>query len=202
MVRYDSGFAPNPFGSFCTLATCKASIRRSAKVGDWLVGSGSNAKAVLRGGYLVYAMRVTEAMGFQAYNDDPRFSKKKPYRRGSRKQSCGDNIYFHDATCTKWLQRDSFHSNKDGGLHPKHMRIDTGSDRVLISDDYVYFGGYGPAIPKHLRNFHGLDVCKSGRGYYAFENQELIAQFVHWIRSLGMSNYQGAPFEWRMLRGQ
>jgi hypothetical protein len=34
VVRYDSGFAPNPFYGYCTLATCKPDIRRGAEVGD------------------------------------------------------------------------------------------------------------------------------------------------------------------------
>ena len=36
VVRYDSGFAPNPFYGYCTLATCKPNIRRSADIGDWV----------------------------------------------------------------------------------------------------------------------------------------------------------------------
>ncbi|QAA93594.1 Nmad2 family putative nucleotide modification protein [Pollutimonas thiosulfatoxidans] len=201
VVRYDSGFAPNPFGGYCTLATCKPPIRRSAAIGDWVVGCGSNDRTVRRGGYLVYAMRVTEALDFRAYSADPRFAKKIPYRRGSRKQSCGDNIYFRNADDSEWFQRDSFHSHEDGSLHPQHVNRDTGVDRVLVSEDYVYFGGYGPAIPEYLRDFHGLDLCKSGRGVSAFRDPDLITQFVHWIRSLGVSGYQSAPFEWRMLRG-
>jgi len=78
VVRYDSGFAPNPFYSYCTLATCKPSIRKGANIGDWVVGSGSNDRSVRRGGYLVYAMRVTEAMAFDEYSRDPRFESKKP----------------------------------------------------------------------------------------------------------------------------
>lgn len=34
----DSGFAPNPFHGFCTLATCKARIRERATTGDWVLG--------------------------------------------------------------------------------------------------------------------------------------------------------------------
>ena len=61
VVRYDSGFAPNPFYGFCTLATCKPDIRRAANVGDWIVGSGSNDRSIRRGGHLVYAMQVPPA---------------------------------------------------------------------------------------------------------------------------------------------
>lgn len=202
VVRYDSGFAPNPFFKYCTLATCKPLIREKASIGDWIVGCGSADKNVRRGGHLVYAMKVTEALDFHSYSLDPRFRQKIPYRNGSRKQSCGDNIYYRNAANSEWLQRDSFHSKEDGNLNPLHVARDTKVDRVLISNDYVYFGGYGPIFPEHLRNFDGLDVCKSGIGFKTFCDSELISHFNHWIRSLGVSGYQAAPFEWRMLRGQ
>jgi hypothetical protein len=200
VVRYDSGFAPNPFYEYCTLATCKPDIRRYAAIGDWIVGSGSKSKAIGRGGHLVYAMRITEALDFQSYNSDPRFQKKKPYRRGSRKQSCGDNIYFHDTINGCWKQRDSFHSKADGSSEPKHIARDTGTNRVLISTDFVYFGGFGPMFPKDLRSFNGQDICKAGIGRSCFKDADLIGHFVHWIRSLDLAGYQGAPFEWKTLR--
>ena len=200
VVRYDSGFAPNPFYSYCTLATCKPSIRRSANVGDWVVGSGSNDRSVRRGGHLVYAMRVTEAMTFDEYGRDPRFESKKPYRNGSRKQSCGDNIYFRAAAGVAWQQRDSFHSRSDGSLNPDHVARDTGVNRVLISNDFVYFGGEGPAFPHELQDQHGRPLCKTGIGLTAFDAAQLVGNLEQWIRNLAVSGYQGAPFEWLTLR--
>lgn len=202
VVRYDSGFAPNPFYGYCTLATCKPTIRKSAHVGDWLVGCGSNDKKVRRGGHLVYAMRVTEIQDFRSYGSDPRFSMKIPCRTGSRKQSCGDNIYYRSNNDNHWKQRDSFHSKSDGSQNLQHTERDTSVDRVLISDDFVYFGGYGPAFPSSLRNFQGLDVCKAGRGVIGFDDTDIISAFVAWIRSMPNSGYQAAPFEWRQLRRQ
>ena len=202
VVRYDSGFAPNPFYGYCTLATCKPDIRRVAQVGDWIVGSGSNSREIRRGGHLVYAMSVTEALTFQEYDADPRFNRKKPFRYGSRKQSCGDNIYVHVGAARGWAQRDSFHSKPDGSQNPEHVTRDTGVNRVLVSEDFVYFGGYGPAFPGSLRSFHGQDVCKSGIGRSCFDQPALLQAFVTWIRSLGVTGYQAAPYEWRTLRGQ
>ena len=40
VMIYDTGFAPNPFWGYCTLATCKPGIRRPAEQGDWIIGSG------------------------------------------------------------------------------------------------------------------------------------------------------------------
>lgn len=201
VVRYDSGFAPNPFYGYCTLATCKPNIRRSADIGDWVVGSGSNDQSVRRGGHLVYAMQVTEAMTFDEYSQDPRFGSKKPYRNGSRKQSCGDNIYFRTSVGAAWQQRDSFHSLRDGSPNSDHVTKDTKVNRILISNNFLYFGGVGPIIPDELRDYHrGLSLCKIGRGTKTFNNAQLTSKLEEWILSLAVSGYQGAPFEWLTLR--
>jgi hypothetical protein len=200
IVRYDSGFAPNPFYDFCTLATCKPEIRRTAQLDDWIVGSGSNDRKVRRGGYLVYAMRVTEAIRFDEYNDDPRFSRKRPYRVGSRKQSCGDNIYHRTNEHGAWQQRDSFHSQADGSRHTEHVDIDTRVNRVLVSDDFIYWGGEGPLIPGVLRDADGRQLCKRGIGYSVFDDTNLLLQFRAWIDQLGPRGYRGAPYEWISLR--
>lgn len=201
VVRYDSGFAPNPFYGYCTLATCKPDIRKAANRGDWVVGSGSAAQSVQRGGHLVHAMRVTEILSFDEYDADPRFARKKPYRLGSRKQSCGDNVYFRNPANNRWQQRDSFHTTEAGEPHPQHIARDTGVNRVLISDDFVYYGGYGPRIPEELVDADGRPVCKQGIGRNVFNDSKLISTFEQWIRSLGEIGYQGAPNEWRQLRG-
>lgn len=75
IVARDYGFAPNPFYDFCTLATCKPDIRRTAQVGDWVVGTGPKTKGRAR--HIVYAMRVTEVMSFNDYWNDLRFIKKR-----------------------------------------------------------------------------------------------------------------------------
>jgi hypothetical protein len=200
VVRYDSGFAPNPFYGFCTLATCKPDIRRSAKIDDWVVGTGSNNRTVKRGGFLVYAMCVTESLTFQEYDSDPRFKRKKPYRTGSRKQSCGDNIYFRSRVGNRWCQRDSFHTRSDGEMNRNHVQRDTRVDRVLISDTFVYFGGSGPLVPSSLKDRDGRSLAKSGIGRSCFEGESLLIRFGKWIESLGVTGYQAPPYEWLTLR--
>jgi hypothetical protein len=133
------------------------------------------------------------------YWQDTRFKKKQPMRRGSRKQSCGDNIYYPIAK--GWGQLDSFHSLDDGSTNEAHVTRDTGTNRILISNDYVYLGGDAPEFPPVLRNFHGMDICKSGMGQKKIEDEELIENFEAWVRSLG-SGLCGFPQEWQMLRGE
>jgi len=200
VVRYDSGFAPNTFYDWCTLATCKPTIRKVASLGDWIVGSGSAARTVNLGGHLVYAMRVTEALTFDDYSADPRFQKKKPYRRGSRKQSCGDNIYFRANAHSPWQQRDSFHSRNDGTLSADHVARDTGVDRVLVSDRFVYFGGEGPTIPNDLADERGRSLVKQGIGLARFDDANLVDRLDDWVSSLGDLGFRGVPHEWLSLR--
>ena len=79
VVASDTGLAPNPFHSFCTLALCKPQVRKAAEVGDWVIGTGSKRNG--RDGFLVYAMRVTEILTFNEYWRDARFLAKRPQRQ-------------------------------------------------------------------------------------------------------------------------
>ena len=150
VVARDYGFAPNPFFSTCTLATCKPKIRRTASVGDWIIGTGSSKND--RQGYLVYAMCITEEMTFNEYWRDGRFQRKKPNLRGSMKQAFGDNIYFQD-DAGQWQQQDSHHSYANGSSNPYNICNDTKADRILCSTDYAYWGSSGPKIPQKFRNY-------------------------------------------------
>ena len=183
VVARDFGFAPNPFYQFCTLGTCKHEIRRRAEVGDWIVGTGSKTRGRER--HIVFVMRVTEIMSFNRYWSDSRFKQKKPNLRGSKKQAFGDNIYYQDLVTGKWCQQDSHHSYPDGTPNINNINNDTKADRVLISDDYTYWGGEGPEIPVKYRNFCGFDLCQAGRGYKCKFPELMVTDFVVWIRSLG-----------------
>jgi Nucleotide modification associated domain 2 len=196
VVRFDSGFAPNPFYGHCTLATCKPLIRKAAVTGDWIVGTGSSAKGANRGNRLVHAMRVTEATDFRSYWADPRFARKRPARRGSRKQSCGDNIYYRSDDDSMWLQLDSFHTNPDGSRKPDHVNRDTGTDRVLISDDFYYFGGEGPEIPAAFRDPTRYDLCRKVRNRKRLQDDEWIGEFVAWLSTFGEPGFHGRPLDW------
>ena len=156
VVARDFGFAPNPFYGFCTLATCKPRIRKAAQVGDWIIGTGSKSKGRKR--HIVYAMCVNEVMSFNEYWQDPRFHQKRPDMYASISKAFGDNIYYRDNTSNEWIQIDSHHSYECGKPNLKNLCHDTKIDRVLISDDFIYWGGSGPQIP----TFSGIDICKCG----------------------------------------
>lgn len=73
VVDHDYGFAPNPFGGFCTLAKCKYGSKRRnivemAEVGDWIAGTGgADLRKSAGHGKLIYAMRVDEIIPLNEY---------------------------------------------------------------------------------------------------------------------------------------
>lgn len=67
-LRCDAGVAPNPFWGLCTLVICKPAIRRTAKVGDWVLGTGSvDSPAGDLAGRAVYVMQVTDVLSMREY---------------------------------------------------------------------------------------------------------------------------------------
>ncbi len=196
VVARDYGFAPNPFFGVCTLATCKPRIRSVAQIGDWVVGTGSKTRK--REKHLVYAMRVTDAMTFNQYWADPRFQRKRPNLQGSKKQAFGDNIYSKHARMNKWCQMNSHHSLADGSPNTSNSTADTQTDRVLISDDFVYWGGSGPQLPQRFLNYGPLHVTLCvGRNHKNNFPPEFVQEFVDWIRSRNEKGYVSEPLDWR-----
>lgn len=163
-----------------------------AAIGDWVVGTGSSS--VGRKGHIVYAMRVTGAMTFIQYWADSRFRKKRPNLKGSKKLAFGDNIYFRNDQ-GNWQQLDSHHSYPGGTPNPHNIEHDTQSDRVLISEDFAYWGGSGPKIPSRFRNYQGIDIC-AHRGYKNKFPPSMCEEFVAWFYSLEKKGFIGPPTDW------
>ncbi len=188
VVRYDSGFAPNPFGEYCTLATCKPRIRKKIKIGDWVVGTGSveyvgNIK-------LIYAMKVEEKISFDQYDRDKRFSYKIPTWFSSDKiKKVGDNIYFKDPKGV-YYQRPSNHSNRDGSENEELKQHDLSGEFVLISKLFCYFGKKAVEIPKKIQ-----DIIKKGPGHKCTFPENLITNFLNWLKTkYGLNGCQGSPY--------
>lgn len=181
IVRYDDGFAPNPFMGFCTLACCKPVIRRLAREGDYVVGLGSKGE----GNRLVYAMRVTEApMTFEEYWQDPRFRVKRPDMSAGGEKALGDNIYHWDGD--EWVQAWSQH-NPNRVTDPGHLRTDISGAHALISDDFTYWGDEGPPLPPSL-----TDLI-TGRGHKSRSNDHLIPAFERWFNGRKERGRVGMP---------
>lgn len=142
-LTHDSGFAPNPFHGYLTLATCKPAVRRARLVGEWVAGFASKelVERSRRNGIdvpfqgLVYLARVAEVLPLHAYFEDPRFQAKQPKSgRGTLIDRCGDNIYYRGPQGHGYFQLQNEHHHSGETDH------DTGGRNALIASDFYYFG--------------------------------------------------------------
>lgn len=193
VVARDYGFAPNPFGGACTLATCKPGIRQHAAVGDWVAGLTSATDRTKPG--FVYVMKVDEVLTYDAYWRDARFQFKKPSLVGSVKQIFGDNIY-HQNPQGVWHQADSHHSFDGGAPNPRNIANDTKSHGVLVGRRFAYWGSSAIDVPDEFLDYKGLSICLQ-RGYRSKFPDEFVQAFAAWFESLGVQGYFAPPFMWQ-----
>lgn len=194
VLKYDLGFAPNPFDGVCTFACCKPVIRRTAQVGDWLVGVGGGSLRAT--GRCIFAMEVTGEMTLGEYWSSPLYRSKRPRRNGSRKSLVGDNIYWRDAA-GKWRQENSVHSRPDGRQDPDNTRHDTSVDRMLTSQRFIYFGRSAPALPAAVLASLGY---RNGRGHRVYDIS-MCATLLGWIEEQAggaMNRIVDRPFQFEL----
>jgi Nucleotide modification associated domain 2 len=185
IVKHDTGFAPNPFHGYCTLACCKPIIRRTAERGDWVVGLTPKSA----GNKIVYLMRVDDIVpSFGDYWFDSRFKAKKPSFTGGLQKRCGDNIYEPKASGS-YHQLRSMHSHEDGSEHIGNKAHDLGGKHILVSETFAYFGSNPKAVPSELRS---LIVGRSHRSRFSDETKALFVQFAG---TVGFSVH-AAPRQW------
>jgi hypothetical protein len=169
-ITHDAGFAPNPFGGFCTVAACTPNhqgIRLSRD--DWLVGHATAD----RGQGLIYAMKVSEVLDFDTYYSDPRFEHKKPRFDRTWREARGDNIYYLVGDSV-WAQHHLtlFHGTA------QNRAQDTRHPRVFISEDFYYFGAEAPAIPERFGK-----LIRDRQGCKCSYPEELARTFVQWLQA-------------------
>ena len=192
-VEHDRGLAPNPFFGTCSLAVCKSQIRGCAKLDDVVIGTASYGRKTPAGrpagGSAVFVMRVTAVTDFQAYRRD--FARKRPIMNGSRLRAAGDAIYWHDGA--DWHQDNSLHSLPGGILSEPDLKDDVlAADRILLSDDFTYWGNRAPALPAQLAHL-GRSNLRNQRKFSTIEKADLKL----WaLAQLGQGRV-GMPIDWR-----
>ncbi|MDD2635505.1 MAG: hypothetical protein PHW82_08405 [Bacteroidales bacterium] len=174
VVARDFGFAPNPFGRHCSLATCKPRIRKNANIGDWIFGITPKVKD--SGNKLVFAMKVTQKITFNEYWYSHDFQYKKPVLNGSLKQMYGDNIYYMDEF-NNWNQADSHHSKENGETNYDNLKRDVKGKFVLISETFYFFGVSAIEIPYSLK-----DEFSIGMGHKLVK-EDVAVRVINWLES-------------------
>lgn len=187
------GFAPHPYGGICSLANCKPQIRRVAKLGDFIIGTGSAQDKLA--GRVVYWMHIDQIITFDEYWNDARFTRRRPTLNGSRMQHYGDNIY-HTGDDGVVRQLDSFHSEPNGVTSVANLERDTGTtNRVLLGRSFAYFGREAPQIPPDLSTF-----VKKGPGHRCHFSNEAITEMIGWLTGMESRGVQGEPIGWTSAR--
>ncbi|MDP2905603.1 MAG: hypothetical protein Q8O22_04810 [Candidatus Omnitrophota bacterium] len=181
VVKHDTGFAPNAFWGYCTLACCKPKIRKLATVGDWVVGTGSVEN--IGNDKLIYAMKITEKLSFEQYSRDKRFQNKIPAK--GLMEERGDNIFYKGEN-SGYILRKSLHNTEE------QKRTDLSADSVLVADWYFYFGKNGCLIPAEFRA-----VIKKGPAHKCNFDQNFSSRFIKWLEENFQRGLQGEPFDYK-----
>jgi hypothetical protein len=167
IVATDKGFAPCVTKSLLTLACCKPKIRSTAKPGDWILGTTPKKK---ESGKIVFLAKVDEKITFAEYYR--RFSKTDPKREDVIYRPAGNGHY-------KQLHND-YHG-------PKQAPKDTGTDSVLLSTEFVYYGGSAIPICNQFR-----DMVAITQGHKKVRDSRLINPFLNRARQTPWG-VQGRP---------
>jgi hypothetical protein len=169
VVVHDYGFAPNPFGGVLTLATCKPDIRKSAELGDWIMGTGS--KQGVGSNRLLFAGCVSQVLLMDVYGSSSDFKSKIPLFGSDPWKRRGDNIYVKENG--QWRQRKNpFH---DEG----NIAHDLSGKNVLVCQQFWYFGAKAPQIPTECSS-----LIKVGSKHKNNIGNPAIHPFFVWLQSL------------------
>lgn len=155
-LTHDTGFAPNPFHGYLTLATCKPGIRRTKVVGEWVAGFTSKALTQNSGGVgvawdgmprLIYLMKITDKLSIADYFADERFACKIPRSRASAEERAGDNIYRPLVAGATLASGFEIVDNPNHPAANDHIETDLSGANVLVSEEFYYFGRKAVRVP-------------------------------------------------------
>lgn len=138
ILAQDHGVAPCPDDGLITLATCKPTIRRMARPGDWVLGFQPGS---LERGMLLWGGRVSATMSHGDYERAHRGRRDAVYRE----------------------RRDGRYDRLDPDYHPSQADMDRDlSGPVLVFDTSasVYLNGHPATLPPELAH-----LAASGRGH-------------------------------------
>jgi hypothetical protein len=170
------------------LTVCKPKIRKTAKVGDWILGFGSSSVEVKGKGNmsysrkLVYAMKVSQVFTLKEYNDFCLINlpNKIPiWKTDDWRKRLGDCVYYYENG--KIIQRKSVRNEKK-------LPIDEGGINALLSGHFYYFGNKAVDVPSSLNN-----LVKTGIGHKIANDAKMIAEFESWISTFKKNKLYGDP---------
>lgn len=189
VLRFDDGAAPNPFWGTCTLTICKPAIRRTARIGDWVIGTGSKNSKINDGNTydlsdnVVYAMKITDKKSLADYDQFCRENlqdKIPKWFDPDWRKRIGDCIYdYHNGTEPTMRK----------GVHNETNRErDLSGQSALLSNHFYYFGEEPRPLPDNLK-----PIIKKNQGHLKIEKTDLIDKFEKWISQFDKNRIYADP---------
>ena len=193
-MTHDTGFAPNPFWGYLTLATCKPKIREHKRPGDWIAGFTSTA---LCGDWvgderLVFLMQVEEKVALADYFRDRRFESRIPRDRpATNVYRCGDNIYRPLVPNARDAREFEQLPNCHHG--PEEKDHDLNGLHALITRRFAYFGVEALPVPRHVRPY-----VPAGQSAHGTETRDptRVESFIDYVFSVADSPVMARPHQW------
>ena len=189
----DTGFAPNPFWGFMTLATCKPQIRKCKHPGDWIAGftSGELCDDPVGGERLVFGMEIGEKIALANYVRDGRLRSKIPRRAAANICAEGDNIYRPLIPNARNPAHFEQLRNRNHG--PQDQAHDVSGQYALIAKRFAYFGVEAIPLPRHVRP----DVPAAQAGHGAQTHDVTRAKrFIDYVFGLPSAAVMHRPHQW------
>jgi hypothetical protein len=191
IVAHDYGLAPNPYWGRLTLTVCKPAIRRTAEIGDWVIGTGSknvydkNGNRKNHSGRLVFAMKIEKVLTMEEYDNHCKATKsemkfKRPHNNlfnDDWRHKVGDSIYDYSNKINNIPGlRNVIHQEED-------KPTDLGGINALISKEFYYLGNSTIEIPiKEVSK-----ILKKEQGHLVLDDtiesdNKLIIEFLNWLK--------------------
>jgi hypothetical protein len=177
-LRIDDGAAPNPYWGVCSLVICKPTIRRTAKVGDWVVGHGSRHSPLGDiSDSIVYAMRIDTVLSMQEYDQycQANMPAKIPATKSrDRRRRVGDCIYDFGKRKSPRIRT---------GVHGSaNQATDLSGMNALLSEHFFYFGDAPIRLPRKLH-----PILHPFQGHKCRKNAPYEQAFIEWIEELRLT---------------
>jgi hypothetical protein len=174
----DNGMAPCAEDGVLSLCCCKPMIRRSAKVGEWVIGFVPQS---LGRGRVAWVGQVSAVIPMGEYE-----------QRYSGRQDAIYRLAGHGPDGREILTplREDYHASE------RSRTRDRNGKNALIFEPFWYWGGDGVAASEEIAGLAHYYIGQTARN----SCPEMVAALKNWVRSMSPPGVHGKPRDTRRTR--